>query len=995
MKVGLLHFSDLHISSNKDYSRIDFESRLDFINDKIFDDITDFVLIISGDLSASGKYEEYTFIGKMIDSLKNRIREKCNKDLRIIATPGNHDLFFSQQEYNELKKKTSFDCDYINDENDETLRFNNYKNFCNSYRIPFGDYVRNCSVPFLDEFSIEFVLINSSYYSRFNNVDYGKHFIPSEYLRQIGKPTLADVKIGVIHHTLPWFEPETKMSLSNMIKDNIQVMFIGHEHNFEIQDSKSKKEGFEVINVNGGAFYEKANNSSVFNACILDSNSGLFTVYKANWNNIRKIYEFSKIEAKNINLSKGNKNFIISPEKRKELYNVVENRNIDTFYIFPTVKQYIKSRNGKYKDVEIGEAAKFLEIICNKKIVEISGKSHNGKTALAKYLFSYYYKKTIKCPLIMDALDFQDKEKIEKWEKNTIISFYGSDKYTEYDRLSSEKKILIIDNFHLIKKSDSVCDFIKELLKRYSQIIIIQDKKNEGSLSDELNAIVDADDEKVSFEILSLKPKQRKELIYKVCHNEKLYASESNILTITNDIEMFLRSQPSFIKFDPVLIMKLASKYINSDDRSKIDVFHDVFSKSLDDNVKMGFPDDELLGETLLSSIAFKLYCMKEYPFKRSVIEEVIDSYNDQYGDKLDYDDIYSKILKTGIIKKSIENKLIFESNNHLSYYIAKEVQRLKNEEKDFKIYEELIKDISTGINGDIILYLSLLDNDVNEGFKILNASKSNLNNVELLKTTDLYSSNISIKVIDDQETEDKRHANEERKNEKHEEKELIELEKVNFFSPEERTPEQQQISNAFSYLELNCKLFSNFYRRLKKDKKSEVLEVLYSQCNQILYLVIKPFVDDFDEIKSNVVSYIIENDPEMSKEKAEKILDDLFIYMEYSTILGVYNTVSIYSSSKKNIDSLINYDYDTTNELLKILNLFFIQRKNDKEFFYDKVKEYYRNTKNTIIKNLIRGLFNKYLIFNKKKIEDEEKSVISVLKMNLKEIIVDSYQKE
>lgn len=980
MKIAFIHLSDLHIDSRKDYDKLDFQSKLQFLNNDVFKDVDAYNLILTGDLVGKASHENYSLVTKILNSIKKEIQEKYNKIIKVIAVPGNHDMKYATDEI-ASKSDTVNKIDYDIELKYELDRLNDYRNFCNANSIPYVELVKNHIVNYSNDFSIEYVLMNSAVFTRFKHTDYGKHYLPPEELHRIGKPTIADVKIGLIHHTLPWFEPESKMALTNLIRDNVQILFLGHEHDFCISQNTVDENNFEITNVNGGALYERNSSQSIFNICVLDSKKSIFTIYKANGILGKKPYNISEISSTPVNLSKGNKKFKLNKEVEHELFYLADKRDMDTFYVFPDLKYQIKD-DDKYVDKEMNDLDGFLKTIDDKKIIEINGKNHIGKTSLVRKLFSFYYKHTLELPLILDVLDYQGK--YEKWEKDAFEYYYDKEKYIEFTNLDSSEKVLFIDNFHLLKKEKTVCSFIRHCLTKYSKIILVQNKKQNEEFGEEINSLLEDDAERIKFDFLNLKPKKRKNLIYKVCCSDKSYASTNEIYLDVNEIESFLRAQPSFIKYDPNLVMRLTSMYINSSDQSKINVFHDVFVGSLSEAIKNGFDDDSPLGEILIAKVAYKIYKMKEYPFKRSIIEEVIDEYVEEYGGKLDYDEIYNNIIKTGIIKKTVDNKLIFESNNHLSYFIAKEIQRKRSEDGDNTDHDMLINDVSNGINGDIMLYLSLVENSIELGKIIVKKSKENLNDVIEISLNDLYKSSgkYSIKAIENEETKEKRYEKEEKKNEKEEEKEYFELEKVNFFDSDKRTAKEKKREDAATYLELNCKLFSSFYRRIKKDFKREIVQELYSQSNKFLYLIITPFVNDFPKLQQSFVDFFSETE-EVKKRKLrdddlKNIFEQFFITLEYNTILQIYNLTSIFSVCRQNVDELIGYDC-SSNDLSKILNLLFIQRKNNKSLFYDCLKKEYHSTKNIVIKNLIIKIFNHYIITNRIFGPDEQ-SVASAL---------------
>lgn len=180
---------------------------------------------------------------------------------------------------------------------------------------------------------------------------------------------------------------------------------------------------------------------------------------------------------------------------------------------------------------------------------------------------------------------------------------------------------------------------------------------------------------------------------------------------------------------------------------------------------------------------------------------------------------------------------------------------------------------------------------------------------------------------------------------------------------------------------------------------KNELVELLYIQSNQILNLLIAPFVKQYDEIRDLVIQKMISDMSKKSltsedeiRKKCENLFEKMFIFIEYNTIIDVYNVTSILSTCKQNIDWLIKYNKFEANDLTILLNLLFIQRKN-KEMFYDKIKDFYKKSTSIVIKDLIKAIFNRYLISNNINISKEEYSVISTLQLNQKDVQIQQYK--
>lgn len=284
-------------------------------------------MIITGDLVGKASHENYSLVTKILNSIKKEIQDKYNKKIQVIAVPGNHDMRYATDEI-ASKSDTVNKIDYDIEIKYELDRLNDYRNFCNANFIPYVELVKNHVVNYSNDFSVEYVLMNSAVFTRFKHTDYGKHYLPPEELHRIGKPTIADVKIGLIHHTLPWFEPESKMALTNLIRDNVQILFLGHEHDFCISQNTVDENNFEITNVNGGALYERNSSQSFFNICVLDSKKSIFTIYKANGTLGKTPYKISEISSTPVNLSKGNKKFKLNKEVEHELFYIADKRDM-------------------------------------------------------------------------------------------------------------------------------------------------------------------------------------------------------------------------------------------------------------------------------------------------------------------------------------------------------------------------------------------------------------------------------------------------------------------------------------------------------------------------------------------------------------------------------------------------------------------------------------------------------------------------------------------
>lgn len=982
MKILFLHLSDIHLEK-KEYDKLQLFKSIDFFNEEQFSQVDYITLLFTGDLTQRGDIEQFKMVNNLIHYLKKEITKYFPAvSINILAVPGNHDVFFQEGIDG---RKANYENDLNKEDyNEENNKLINYFNFCKSNNMKIVKGIEKYLVKYSDDFSIEFLLINSAIFSGFNQQDYGKHKLTNNDILKFYSKNNSNCSIALMHHFINWFEPDTKNLLNDALKSRCQILFVGHDHNFSMA-KESDSFGISTLTVHGGALHERNNKESYFNIAILDTQNALFKVYNLTWNQRNKIYVSKLIQTSLIDLTKGHKDFILTDEKRKYINNLLVNKDlsIDSVYIFPDMVITFKDDKNNVSEKLISTFDSFYEEILKYNIIDVSGDQFGGITSLGKYIFKHYYYKTDIVPLFLDALELS-KSSILKWEKNGVEDYYGECCIEKYKQLSKQQKLLIIDNFHFINKkvANDVLNYFQE---KYEKILLLNKETISSNLAEEVITNLENENSFINVKILSLRKRKRRQLIYNACKVENPTLDEALVYDKVNDIDNYLDIETSFIKFNPELVTNLTIRYLNCRDRSKVDVFKDVFISSIVEKVKNGFSDieDVDLGMIILSRLAYESYTRREYPFMRSLIDEVISDYQKEYGGNFDFDKIYDLLLKTSIIRKMRDNKVSFMSVNHFAYFIAREIQRLKGENSDDKMLDSIIMNACQGINGDILLYFALLENNANFGIELCKKSISNLDDIPELTINDLkqlLNFDVSVKPILDEKENEKRQLSSDEKIEREEEIEIENIQNVNFFE-DELDPEDIKVYNALTYLNLNCKIISNFYRRLKIEQKKVFIKEIYSQPNKILNLILFSLLDSYKIERDEVVNFLSEK-MGWTTQKSQKFYDDLYIWVTLKTIIDLYETTVTISNSRQNIDDLIDFDCEN-NDLKEVLKLIFTEKKKDKQKFYNALIKMYKEKNNKLIRSLIIKIFNEYIVSNKVRITYKEQAVIKALKLN------------
>ncbi len=265
-----------------------------------------------------------------------------------------------------------------------------------------------------------------------------------------------------------------------------------------------------------------------------------------------------------------------------------------------------------------------------------------------------------------------------------------------------------------------------------------------------------------------------------------------------------------------------------------------------------------------------------------------------------------------------------FCDENLLAYFTALHLNRGLNEGTCKEELKYILNNICFEINGDIILFLSYITSNI----QILNPIMDSM--INLMSEWDEFSfdkKNIefltrkTVPFIKQSVPDEKdKKQNKEQKNES--ERAIIAEKKQNaesLYSYDESKVNSfsNKISSALSFLELVAKILPNFRYILGGEKKREVVKILYTYPNKLLYFMLK----DIDENIDRIIDEILSKNPKtkrgmiITREMLEKSLQSQAI----AYILSIYDFVACTASAGKGIDELNKFEFEkNTNYLLQ-----------------------------------------------------------------------------
>ncbi len=960
----ILHLSDLHISENNNDINAECErivKVLDaFARNK--ENVTDVLIVVSGDLTQSGTEEDFYVFDEFIGKLRFLIKKKLSLGKHscfVITCPGNHDVYFDHK----VKREEIMAMP-------ENEKFNYYeKSLDYYYKSKYANKWNNSYITKIErklgKTGISFTLINSVVGSRIEDedTDKGLHMIPNICLDEI-TPTSDSINVLVLHHSLEWFEENQWRTISDKIESGYNAVLYGHEHINRDRHMQSKNKNVDFIC--GGPLFDK---NSSFNVLAIFENKIQTFKFQLEKNN----YKYSNV-INEFKISKQiKKDDLFDFEFIEEIndYSLLQDVSLLDIYVFPLLS-YVNSED---KDKTVENFNDFKNIIDkkDKQFILIEGDEISGKTELSKYLFLEYRKDFY--PLLINANDI-GKGYVENSFKNVFKKEYDIHKisFTEYEQINVSDKILIIDDYDYIE-NDIARKLINYSAKNFEKIIILKNINNVNFVKSVTDNI--PQDNTLKFSILPMLYRKREELIHKICLLSYKSKNNEEINNIVKSINQAINNQLTVLNLTPQFIVLcvnalLRNEYQFNSSNGFTSIFQSNITRQLEnaDNIDL----DKYL--YLLQLLAYAAHIKGEYPITFNLIYLVIEEYNKK-GMKtrkgIATNDFINNLEKCRLLQKSRDdgNKYVFVNSNYYAYFIAKNIVTLISEgTMDDNILNKLVKEMCFGVNSDILLYISyilqtskIIDTIFNvaeeffSGFETEIDLNPSTNNIKYLF---LKQSKLCLDMPNKKEKEDTL------KKREQDENAIVSNKKsnVNYYDYTEDDLENSfiKIKLGIKYIEIISKLLPDFIHldSLNIEKMIVNLQIF---ANKLLYYILKPY-EELYEIDSEILREICQDteiskdyqDPDSLKNEIQKI--------SHSFILNLYNMIARLSASPKTIFALDNL-CDKSRVTSEILNLMQHENINTLDEFAQTIIDIDKKYDNVVITNYLKRILRKHIVLN------------------------------
>lgn len=861
MKLLIVHLSDMHFGDGTNYLKENLDGIVNAMNTSMAE-IQHVLIIVSGDLTFSGKQQQCKRVVRFFEELKQAINARYQtQDIRFIMVPGNHDVDYDigvgdrkRTGLEAIDKAVTYDAEIPA----EQAKLQQFYVLAGRYNCFVNKNLLHQKTLTYDSVKIQINLINTAIFSS-NDEDQGYHYLRQTEIDRLGEQGESDFVFSVMHHPQGWFNWRVGDQLEAALYERSDLIFVGHKHYETTRTISDAKSSVDVLS--GGMLSDRGNwDSSEFHIGVLDTESRSFETKKYQWNTVEKVY-----------VEKGGRTITLSKNRVNPMGLTVQSQFIDEcirpdqfliadsfldYFVFPLMEeQRDEQKEGMMHDVSSMDA--FLERLETSQKVLVSGLNDSGKSALTKAVFvELSAKKTV---LLLHGSKVDGKP--ERAIRNAFETVYGRDSasYERFKQADPSLLALIIDDVDAIDEvyRDGFIDYIND---RFGSILETCQQEIELDIQSRFKKKHD----RKYYTVFRLEPfyaNKRRELVTKIINiigNDG--QNKDEMISLLCDM---LSKQKTLYNWSPSFIVQFTKYYYNNIGESSQndgDVFSKVFESNLVSLIKpfasKGISIEKIL--MILDKIAYAIYKDHEYPISTTRVCEIVDDYNERYDSTVNAMNLVGMLVSARVLK-AVDNGFLFYELSYLAYFTAREIRRriLTGDYDDIK---NVMQYSYMNIHADILLFVTYITDNLDIIRMLMQMAESTIQNWEEFSLSPVnveymkQPAHLIIKPVEegDREKEEQKRI----ETEKEETKALSTVNDVSIFEGEsEELDFIQEILRSTSLMTTLARALPSFEHMMEKEDKEKCVALLYTMPLRIFCVWAK----EVDESRSELVQMIKE----------------------------------------------------------------------------------------------------------------------------------------
>lgn len=459
MSIVLLHLSDIHIRSDKDWI-IDKGQRIAACTYSLLPEATTVFVVASGDIAFSGSDVEYNAARRLFEDIKTAILSEKAVPVHFVFAPGNHDCNFRLT--NKARTLT------LNGVRNDPSQFDEsvielgasvqdaYRKFEASMVTPgetrAGDALLTSHRFTVDGHEVSFDCINVSWCSNLHEEPGSLIFPVERYQRQLSAP--AELRVAVLHHPLNWFSQSTYHPFRKLIRTAANVVISGHEHVGGVGEDIHTSSGHSAYIEGCVLQSDKPATDSSFNIAILNlddgtyrssrfqwaEDSGLYaTTEEGSWTDFRSLPQKARSE---LDISASFEQQISDPGGAFKAHG--SPITLADLFIYPDMHEQLEGTDTK----RILNTSILQDVGRLEGGVLMVGEEKVGSTSLMYMLYRSFHERGL-LPLYVRGVDVRGSTErdIDTALRKAVALQYGENAWERFSQSPSTRKVLLLDDF--------------------------------------------------------------------------------------------------------------------------------------------------------------------------------------------------------------------------------------------------------------------------------------------------------------------------------------------------------------------------------------------------------------------------------------------------------------------------------------------------------------------------------------------------------------------
>lgn len=914
MKIGLIHFSDIHIKSASDLIITNKEAVSRACKAAV-NDCTKVVVAITGDIAFSGTEEQYKVAYDFLKFIEETIRKESVfiNQYEYVMVPGNHDCDFTKIPEKGIPRIVRESV-----KNSDIVEESDVINNCLEPQEAFWQFYSNLkgneicptisfsyTVMLTQTKSMHFHCYNTSFVSEVDE-KVGALVVPENaFLTMPMDGKIDDIVISIFHHNTGWLSPNTKNNNKKRFEQHLlqtsDVVMCGHEHASTHQLISDITMNDSLTYLEGGSLQN--GKDSNFTACIFDTE-----------NNNLSLKEF--VFAGDYYSAKNTKDVLIKSRKSRSLLNESFTEKLVKIEIpikHPTVQDLKLSDIFVWQDLEtMNESedhciqyidAKDVISKLSGDIIYIEGDSQSGKTSLLNMSFITLMNKGL-LPIHINGNELVHPNVTDLLKKK-YKQQYRSDMcpYDRYEQIDREKKVVLIDDLHASKlNNEGKLKLLENLLALFNKVIVVT------SIQTDIKSYLLGNSDKCDvrrFRLSSLGYHKRNMLIErwvrlgKDIFTSDEYAIEHEVKLTFDQVSNLLGEQ--LVPAYPVFILSLLQSLNQSFQQYDIAQTSYAFCyKSLIIATlwRSGVTGDKIEGViNILKEFAYSLYQKKAIYFSQDEFEMFYNTYSNKYMTFYSVDKLLEILVVSNIFKKDEDSLLSFSYRYILYYLIARKIAVLEDKEVQDSIVRNLCANIHEEQSANIMIFLihHTGNKDIIDNLLFTSMLPFEDSAMATLEITDPLFRDLTglVEEIKSEVLIENTDAKEERAKELKKTDEIQRrTEYRDSLSDVEDAPELRDLNNVFKIIRILGQIVKNQTMTFEKDRLVTIVEEAYKAG----FRAIGFFTKMIDDNKEDIVRFFIEENHKHRKfddKELEQRVHKLLRVMMYRNCLSTFSNLS------------------------------------------------------------------------------------------------------